>query len=74
VPHFEQAHHLEDPEGVADRSAADAELLREQAFGGERPTGGEGSIEKAAADPIGDLLGNSRLLEGRDQLGLLDTR
>jgi hypothetical protein len=69
VPRYQQADRFQRAERVADRSAADAELLGERALGGERLVGRERAVEDQDADPLCNFLRNSGLLDWRNEAG-----
>ena len=67
VARDDQADRLQRAECVADRSAAHAESFGQLALSGQRPAGRECAVEHQHADPVGDLLGDPRLLDRLDQ-------
>ena len=67
VPGFEQADRLEHAQGIANRPAAHAEALREQALARQRLARRQRAVEDQHANAIGDFLGDARLLDWLDQ-------
>jgi hypothetical protein len=64
VPRLEQANHLETPDGVADRAAADVQPLGERAFRRQRFFLRETATDDHGAQAVGDLVGNAYALDG----------